>query len=122
MDVARDAFIRHLALEKWREVEDMRVTLGFDQAQALREAGGFPGRGRYAPIWVRTWREQVLPQGGETDPGRLFAAIEGAIRASLDAEEETRRSSGDRSLEEDREYKAFVDAAFERLLRSAADG
>jgi hypothetical protein len=122
MDVARDAFVRHLALEKWREMEDMRATLGLDQAQALREAGGFLERGRYAPIWLRLWEEKVLPQAGETNAGRLFAAIEGAIAAALRAEEETRRRSGDRPLEEDREYKAFVDAAFERLLRSAADG
>ena len=120
LDVARDAFIRHLALEKWREVEDVRETLGFDQAHAMEEAGQFPARGRYVALWVQKWREGVLSCASEADPGRLFAAIEGAIAAALRDEEEARRSSGDRPLDEDREYKAFVDAAVERLLRQAA--
>ena len=36
MDTVRAAFIRWLALEKWREVEDLRATLGFDLGQAKR--------------------------------------------------------------------------------------
>ncbi|MBI4561439.1 MAG: hypothetical protein HY724_05290, partial [Candidatus Rokubacteria bacterium] len=47
MDAAREGFVRYVALEKWREIEDMRETLGFDWARAAKEAGQFPGRGPY---------------------------------------------------------------------------
>jgi len=120
MDAAREAFIRHVALEKWREIEDMRETLGFDWQRAAKEAGQFVGRGPYQPLWVRRWEEQVLPQATGTDPGRFFAAIEGAIAAALHDEEGERKLRGDRPLEEDPEYKEFVDAALGKLFREAA--
>lgn len=120
MDAAREAFVRYVALEKWREIEDMRETLGFDWAQAAKEAGHFLGRGPYQPLWVRRWEEQVLPQATGTDPGKLFAALETAIAEAVRDEEALRKTRGDRPLEEDPEYKAFLDAALENLFREQA--
>ena len=120
MDAAREAFVRYMALEKWREIEDMRETLGFDWARAAKEAGQFLGRGPYQPLWVQRWREQVLPQATGTDSGKFFAAIEGAIAAAVNDEARERELRGDRPLDEDPEYKAFIDAALENLFREAA--
>ncbi|MBI4241276.1 MAG: hypothetical protein HY613_06130 [Candidatus Rokubacteria bacterium] len=117
MDAAREHFVRYVALEKWREIGDMRETLGFDWERAVQEAGTFLQRGRYASLWVQTWREHVLPQALDADPGKLFAAIEEAIAAALRAEEDERKIRGDRPLDEDSEYKTFLDTALEKLLR-----
>jgi len=120
MDAAREAFIRYMALEKWQEIEDMRETLGFDWPMAAREAGHFVGRGVYQPLWVRMWEGHVLPEARGTDPGRFFAALETAIAAALRDEETERKRRGDRPLDEDPEYKGFVDAALGKLFREAA--
>lgn len=120
MDAAREAFVRYMALEKWREIEDMQETLGFDWGKAAREAGQFPGRGRYQPLWVRRWEAEVLPHATEADPGKLFAAIEGAVTRALNDEEEDRKRRGDRPIDEDAEYKEFIDAALGKLFREAA--
>ncbi len=120
MDVSRQAFVRNLALDKWREIEDLRETLGFDRGKAALEAGNFLRRGCYAPLWVREWQEHVLPQANKADPGTLFAAIEGAITTALHSEETERTLRGDRPLDEDPEYKAFLDGALEKLLRQTA--
>jgi len=116
MDTVRGAFIRSVALEKWREVEDLKTTLGMELAQAIEEAGRFPGRGRYQEIWVARWKAEVGSQTAGADAGSLFAAIERAVAAALQEEEAERKTRGDRPLEEDQEYKAFVDTALERLL------
>jgi hypothetical protein len=120
MDVTRQAFVRHLALDKWREIEDMRETLGFDWARAAEEACQFLSRGTYAPLWVRKWQSDVLPATPAGDPGKIFAAIERALAGALRAEEEERRNRGDRPLDEDPEFKAFVDQGVEKLLRQQA--
>jgi len=120
MDTARSAFVRWVALEKWREVEDLRITLGFDLNRALDEAGRFPGRGRYESLWVARWKAKLSPEMAGSDPGSLFGAIEGAVAAALEDEEAERKSSGDRPLDEDPEYKAFIDSALESLLRAQA--
>ena len=120
LDAAREAFVRYVALEKWREIEDMRETLGFDWAQAVKEAGQFLGRGTYQMLWVRKWQELVLSQTAETDAGKLFSAIETAIAGALRDEEDERRTRGDRPLDEEPEYKAFIDAALENLFREQA--
>ena len=120
MDAGREAFIRHIALGKWREMEDIRETLGFDWPSAAREAAQFLNRGPYQLLWVRRWEQQVLPQAGESDPGKLFAAIEGAITAALLDEEEQRKHCGDRPLDEETEYKGFIDASLERLFQEQA--
>ena len=122
MDVAREAFVRHVALEKWREVEDLRETLGLDAARAAQEAGRFPGRGVYRELWVRRWEEQVAPRAAAGTQGELFAAIEGAVAVALGDEEAARAARGDRPLDEDPEYKAFVDTALGRFLGEAAGG
>jgi hypothetical protein len=120
MDAAREAFVRYVALAKWREIQDMRETLGFDGLRAARDAGQFPGRGPYQALWARRWQERVLPEATGADPGRLFAAIEGAVGAALRDEEAQRTARADRPLEEDPEYKGFLDAALERLFRETA--
>jgi hypothetical protein len=117
MDTVRPAFIRWLALEKWREVEDIRATLGFDLKQALEEAGQFPSRGPHQPLWAAQWKREVCSESTGEDSGSVFAAIERAVAAALQQEEAERESSGDRPLEEDPEYKSFVDRNLERLLR-----
>ena len=120
MDAAREAFVRYVALEKWREIEDMRETLGFDWTRAAQEAGQFLGRGQYQLLWVRRWQEQVVSQATEMDAGRLFVAIETTIAAALRDEEEERRIRGDRPLDEDPEYKGFIDSALENLFKEQA--
>jgi hypothetical protein len=117
MDTVRPAFIRWLALEKWREIEDLRATLGFTLEQALEEAGQFPGRGRYQRLWVTQWKAEVRADTIGTDSGSVFAAIERITAAAIRDEESERKLQGDRPLEEDPEYKAFVDRNLERLLR-----
>jgi hypothetical protein len=117
MDSVRAAFIRWLALEKWREIEDLRATLGLDLGQAVNEAGQFPNRGRYQVLWALRWKLEVCPDAACKDSGSMFAAIERAVAAALHQEEAERKSHNDRPLEEDAEYKAFVDRALERLLR-----
>ena len=120
MDVTRQAFVRHLALDKWREIEDLRETLGFDWARAAEEACQFLTRGPYAPLWVRQWQADVLPTAPEGDPGTVFAAIERAVAGALLSEEGERKIRGDRPLDEDPEYKAFVDRGIEKLLSQQA--
>jgi hypothetical protein len=122
MDVARESYVRYVALEKWREVKDLRETLGLDAARAAREAGRFPGRGAYGHLWARRWEEQVLPQAAGGEGGRLFAAIEAAVASAVHDEEAARAARGDRPLDEDQEYKAFVDTALGRFLGEAAGG
>jgi len=117
MDTVRAAFIRWLALEKWREVEDLRATLGFDLGQAVNEAAQFPSRGRYQLLWVSRWKLEVCPDAASKDSGSLFAAIEQAVATAVQEEEGERKLRGDRPLEEDAEYKVFVDRNLERLLR-----
>jgi hypothetical protein len=116
MDTVRAAFIRWMALEKWREVEDLRTTLGMDLERAIDEASHFPGRGPYHTLWTARWKAEVRPEVTGTDPGGLFSAIEKVVVAALQDEEVERKSSGDHPLDEDPEYKAFVDTALERLL------
>ena len=118
MDTVRPAFIRWLALEKWREVEDLRATLGFDLEQALEEAGQFLNRGRHQRLWEAEWKREVCRELTGKDSGDVFAAIERAVAAAVQQEEAERKLSGDRPLEEDPEYKAFVDRNLERLLRA----
>lgn len=116
MDTVRTAFVRWVALEKWREVEDLRTTLGMDLGQAIEEAERFPGRGAYHLLWVARWKAEVRPEVTGTDPGSVFGSIERAVGAALQDEEAERKAGGDCSLEEDPEYKAFVDTTLERLL------
>ncbi len=62
----------------------------------------------------------MRPELTGSDTGSLFAAIEKAVAAALRDEESQRKTDGDVSLEEDPEYKAFVDTALEKLLSEGA--
>lgn len=117
MDTVRASFIRWSALEKWRELDDLRTTLGMSLEQAVDEAGRFPNRGRYQALWIGRWKSELLAGTIADDAGAIFAAIEKAVAAALDDEEAERKAEGDRPLEEDAEYKGFVDGALERLLQ-----
>ena len=117
MDTVREAFIRWIALEKWREIEDLRATVGLDLEQAIEEAGHFPGRGYYQGLWDARWKAEIHPDLTGKDSGSVFASIERAVAAAVQEEETERKLRADRPLEEDIEYKAFVDRALERLLR-----
>jgi hypothetical protein len=121
MDSVRAAFIRWVALEKWRELEDLQTSAGLDLGQAIDEAGIFFNRGRYQHIWTRRWKTEVRPEMTGTEPGDVFSAIERAVAAALQEEEVERSGRGDRALQEDPEYKRFVDTALEGLLRAQAD-
>lgn len=121
MDMAREAFVRYVALEKWREVQDATDTLGFDWSQAVREAARFPSRSPYQALWVQRWQEYLTGDATAGDAGTLFAAIERAVAAALGDEEEERKRRGAPPLDEDPEYKAFVDRSLENLLRQAAE-
>ena len=118
MDAAPEAFVRDLALDRWRDYEALRETLG-DARQALAEAGLFPGRGPYRPLWERIWREQVVAPMPPLD-ARLFGVIEAAVSAALAEELTARQARGDRPLDEDPEYKAFIDRALGNLFIEAA--
>lgn len=119
IDVAREAFIRHLALDRWRDVEDLRETNGLTWEAALREAGGFVERWPYHALWRRRWEAEVIPAAG-SDPGAVFAAIEGAVTSALAEEEAERAARGDRPLAEDPGFKAFLDWTYGRLIQEAS--
>jgi len=87
MDVARPAYARHLALERWRDVEALRETNGFDWPTAVGEMAEFPERWPYHGAWTRRWREHVVPAAGAGDAAAIFAAIEAATVAALADEE-----------------------------------
>jgi hypothetical protein len=117
LDETQAAFVRHLALERWRDYEALAETLG-EPRRALAEAGEFLGRGAYRGLWERLWHTRLVTAAPPLD-ARLFAAMESTLAAALDEEIAARRSRGDRSLEEDPEYRAFVDQAVRRLLTEA---
>ncbi len=118
LDAAHEAFVRDVALERWRDYEALRETLG-DPRRALAEAGVFLGRGAYRTLWERLWREQVVEAMPPLD-AVLFGVIENALGAGFHAELEARRAGGDRPIEEDPEYKAFIHRALSKLFTEAA--
>jgi hypothetical protein len=119
MDVARDAFVRHLALEKWREIEDLKETLGLDLAGAIEEAGQFSTRAPYQALWEARWKQEVCAAQGAEEAGTLFASIERAVALALSDEEAERERRGAPPLAEDREYLAFVGSVLGNLQRQA---
>lgn len=121
MDVARQAYARHLALERWRDVEAVKDTNGLDWLAAVTEMAEFPERFPYHESWARRWREHVLPAAREPDTPGIFAAIEAAVIASLVDEEGERAARGARPLDLDPHYMAFLDQALGKLERQAAD-
>ena len=118
MDAALEAYIRHLALQKWREVTDLQETVGIDTAQAICEAGRFLERGAYRDIWERCWRSEVTADRAPSAP--LFGSIEAAVQRALRQEIDARRQCGDASLEDTLAYKGFLDRALDQLFEEEA--
>ena len=118
MDAALDAYRRHLALHKWRQVMDVQASANVPPEQAIRQAGRFPGLGAYQDVWERWWEAQVVAVAGAETP--LLARIETAVGGALDEEIATRRQRGDAPLEDSMSYKTFVDQALDRLLEEEA--
>lgn len=119
MDAALDAYIRHLALEKWRQVNDLREAADLDLAQAVREVGHFHERGVYRDLWERFWQRDVVAHMAVlTAP--LFGCIETAIQGAMREEIEARQQRGDVTLEDTPAYKRFLDLALDRLFEEEA--
>ena len=118
MDAALDAYKRHLALHKWRQVMDVQssklASKRMAPEQAVREAGRFPGLGPYQDVWERWWDAQVVAT--TISEGPLFERIEAAVGGALNEEITARRQRGDAPLEDSLSYKMFVDQALDRLL------
>jgi hypothetical protein len=115
MDAALDAYIRDLALEKWRQVTDLQESLGVDLAQAVRDAGGFPERDAYRSIWERWWQMEVVAvASAQASP--LFGCIEEAVQGALREEIETRQQQGDATLEDSLDYRTFLDRTLDHLF------
>ncbi len=119
MDAALDAYIRDLALEKWRQVTDLQETLGVDTAQAVCDAGRFPERGPYRNIWERWWQTQIVAVTAPPDTP-LFGYIEAAVKGALTEEIAARRQQGDALLEDTLAYKTFLDRALDHLFEEEA--
>ncbi|MGH7399299.1 MAG: hypothetical protein ACRELW_17375 [Candidatus Rokuibacteriota bacterium] len=119
LDVAREAFVRHLALDKYREMEDMKATLDFDDAGAAEDACTFLERGPYRMIWRRHWQAIVVPAAAQSSGAALLPAVEQALSAALAEEEQARQAQGDRPLDEEPEYKRFIDRSMDRLHHEA---
>lgn len=122
MDVAREAFVRHVALDRWRDLEDLQETNGLDLATAAREAGRFVERWPYQAVWTRRWEEQVMLAAGRGDGAAVFAAIEAAVAAAVEDEISERTARGDTPLELDPQFRAFLDQALGKLSRESAGG
>ena len=114
MDAALDAYRRHLALHKWRQVMDAQASVGITPEQAVREAGRFPGLGAYQDVWERWWDEKVT--SSVYAEASLLERVEAAVSGALDEEVAARRQRGDAPLEDSLSYKMFVDQALDRLL------
>ena len=121
MDVARQAYTRHLALERWRDLEALREANGCDWPTAVSEMESFPERWPYHEAWARRWREHVVPAASSADASLLFASIEAAVVAALADEDAERAARGDRPLDLDPGYIAFLDSALGKLASQSSD-
>ena len=119
MDAAMDAYIRHVALQKWREVTDVQEALGLDAAGAAREVGNFPERGAYRGVWERCWQREVVASIAAPMASR-FGHIEMAVQRALGEEVEARQQCGDTPIEDSSDYKAFLDHTLDRLFEEEA--
>ncbi len=119
MDAALDAYRRHLALQKWRDVTDLQDTLDLDTPQASRHAGRFPERGPYRDIWERWWAAEVVARDVSPETS-LFGRIEAAVQGALQEEIAARRQHDDAPLEDSLAYKTFIDQALDRLFEEEA--
>ncbi len=119
MDAALDAYIRDLALEKWREVTDLQDSLGVDIAQAVRDEGSFAERGPYREIWERWWQTEVVALAAPPD-SPLFGYIEAAVKGALTEEIAARQQQGDVTLEDTLDYTTFLSRALDHLFEEEA--
>ncbi len=119
MDAALEAYVRHLALQKWREVTDLQETLGLETALAVAQGGRFPERGIYREVWERWWQRQVMAHLA-LPVSPLLGCIEAAVQGALDEESGARRQRGDALLEDTPAYKLFLDQALDRLFEEEA--
>ena len=116
MDAALDGYIRHVALQKWREVAGVLENLGAESHRAVLEAGSFPERGVYREIWERSWRVHLGAPDSQASLGRIEAAVGDAVREEIEA----RKESGDAPFEDGLDYKNFLDRALDRLFEEEA--
>ena len=114
MDAALDAYRRHLALHKWRQVMDLQASTSVTLQQAVLQTGQFPGLGDYQDVWERWWDQQVT-SGVDTETP-LLQRIEAAVSGALREEVTVRRERGDAPLEDGLSYRLFIDQALDRLL------
>lgn len=115
MDAVTDAYIRDMALDKWREVDDLIETAGLSLDEALGEAGQFAARGPFQELWEDKWREEMQGHGASV-PDELMVKIEAAVRGALVEEINLRLAAGQTSIEDTPHYMAFVGRAMETLL------
>ncbi len=118
MDAALDAYIRYLALQKWREITDRQEREGIEGIQAVQSLGHFSERGVYQDIWQRWWQNEVVPKIPSAPS--LLGCIELAIRGALTEEIAARKQRGDVAVEDTVGYKAFLDYALESLFAEEA--
>ena len=118
IDVAFDGYIRYLALDKWRIIDEAISLNGLSMEQAYQEAGDFQERGPYAPLWTRRWAVQKA--ASVESSAHPLAWIETALRSALEEEREARKAKADPSIEDTLHYKAFMDQAMESLLEEAS--
>lgn len=116
MDAVYAGYARYVTLARWRDVEGM-VAAGTPRDLALSEAGRFPERGRYQAIWEEVWRGHIGRAGSDAE---LVGTIEAAVTEALERENEERKRTGDRPLDEHPDFRSFVDAAFQRLFAEEA--
>lgn len=118
MDVALDAYIRHVTLNKMLEVEGLAQGQGMAEAEALAAVGAFPERGAYQELWERAWGHMTAQRhGGEEQP--IVGAIEAAVREAMLEEQARRADTGDETIEDTRPYTTFIATAMGRLLEEA---
>ncbi|HUJ76109.1 MAG TPA: hypothetical protein VL359_14695 [bacterium] len=119
MDAAMDGFIRDIALQLWREYEDLEEAYDHDTQRALEELGAAVGRQPYQELWQSAWRGHVWPH--PRDPqAHLFGRIEAAVRVALEQERQARAERGDSTIEDTPGYKEFVSRALNVLYREAS--
>lgn len=115
-----DGYIRDMALDKFREVEDLVETNGMKIPAALRSAAIFPERGPYFKVWGEWWKNEVLAGPKTVVMAKLLGPIEVAVRGALLEERERRVAADEPTIEDTLHYKAFVDRAMENLLDEAS--
>ena len=115
MDAATDAYIRDVALDRWREVDDLVESAGLNLNEALAEAGQFASKGPYQELWAAWWRQEVLARGAPV-PEELMSRIETAVRGALGEEVSRRAAEGQPTIEDTPHYLAFVGRAMDTLL------